>query len=249
MSEFTDVIRESTEKKTSQSTLTRGSDYVKLTNEHPTVIRILDSKPIISWTHFVKGHSAFPNANAGKGMSFTCLGKKECPVCQWNAKQEAKAKNRIGSRRVYTFNVLERTPVVKCPDCGAEHYSVKGNYPEDCQNPDCSASLLDIDAEPLDKIKIMQKGVTIANQFISLEEEFGEVTEYDIKMDTRGVGDQVSTTCVPKPQTTLNLEEIIGPDWREQLFDIVSLTSPKSVDDINRILAGEDFYTVFGKKD
>jgi len=253
MSEFSEAIKESTKPREKRERVSTGSDFIKLTPEHTTVIRILDSVPVISWSHFVpKKHVAFPNANAGKGMSFICPGRDVCPICDWNKQlraKEEKPKNLLNSRKVYTFNVLDRTPVVTCPNCGADYYETKAGFPEECSNPDCGASLVDVESGPRNKIQIFQKGIRIAEQFIAFEDEFGDINSYDIKLDTRGSGDQTSTICVPKPPTELNLDEILGENWQEKLYNIKEIVKPMDVANIQRILDGEDFYSVFKKKD
>lgn len=244
MSKFSDVIKDSN-KPRSKREFSTGSDFIRFTPDHTTVIRILDSVPVISWSHFVpKKHAAFPNANAGKGMSFMCPGRDTCPICDWTKKQAAEgSKNLLNARKVYTFNVLDRTPVASCPSCNVDHYEKnKSGFPEECN--DCGASLADIEAGPRNKIQIFQKGIRVAEQFISFEEEFGNVNSYDIKLDTRGSGDTTSTICVPKPPTELNLEEILGENWKDSLYNIKDIIKPMDSEKIKRILEGEDFYSV-----
>lgn len=69
-----------------------------------TQIRILDEQPFSRWTHWL------PAANAGKGVSITCIGK-DCPVCAIIKEDKAnKAKKpRFTSRKMHAINVLNRT--------------------------------------------------------------------------------------------------------------------------------------------
>lgn len=252
MGSFSETVKESTKPKEKGERVSTGADYIKLTSEHPTIIRVLDAKPVVSWSHFVpKKHSAFPNANSGKGMSFICPGISICPICEWNKQQKAKEdkpKNLLGSRKVFTFNVLDRTPVVVCPSCGAEYYESSTGFPEECSSDGCGTSLVDVEPQPRNKIQIFQKGVMVLNQFISFEEEFGDINSYDIKLDTRGTADQSNTICVPKPAVELDLEEVLGKDWQDQLYNIPERVKPMDVSNIERILGGEDYYSVFKKE-
>jgi len=250
MSQFSDAIIDSNKprEKTRNSV---GSDFVRLTSEHTTVIRVLDKFPVVTWSHYVpKKHSAFPNANAGKGMSFMCPGRDVCPICEWNRQQRAESGkerpiNLLNSRKVYTFNVIDRTQVVICPKCGMEYYEKnKSGFPEECSNPDCGASLVDVESQPRNKIQIFQKGIKVMEQFTALENEFGDVNTFDIKLDTMVNNDQTSTICVPKPPTKLNIKEILGGDWKENLYNIADVVKPMSVEDMNKILGGEDYYSV-----
>ncbi len=228
-----------------------ASDYIKLTNEHQTIIRVLDKDPEISWQHYIpKGHTAFPHANAGKGMSFTCPGFETCPICAWNKEQkkkDPKTTNLLKQRKVYTFNVLDRTPVVICPQCGAEAYESKNSFPTKCS---CGADLSKVEPQPRNKIQIMQKGQKIAQQFESFEKEpeLGELFTYDIKLDTRGEKTETMTTCVPKQKAKLDMEKIVGvKDWQTKLYNIKEIVTPLPIEALKRILNGEDYYTVFGK--
>ena len=249
MSEFGKTLDESNKRTSTRARY--GSDFVKVTSDHQTVIRVLDGKPEVNWSHFVpKGHHAFPNANAGKGMSFMCPGWDDCPICAWNRAQkkaDPKTKDTLNARKLYTFNVLDRTPVVFCPSCEAEHYEAGGSYPTECE---CGADLSEAEARPRNKIQIMQKGKRIVDQFKSFEEEpeLGDLKEYDIKLDTRGKGSESMTTCVPKQKTELDLAEVVGEGWEDKVYDIKQVTSPLPGDVIKRILNGEDYYTVLSSK-
>jgi len=247
MSEFGKVLEES-EKRQNSPKARFSSDFLKLTSDHSTTIRVLDEKPESSLQHFVpKRHHAFPNTNNGKGMSFMCPGRdKGCPLCEWNDKQRAKdpdTSDLLKPRRVYTFNVLDRTPVVVCPVCGVEYYATNNTYPEECE---CGQDITGIDPTPRNKIVIMQKGKRIIDQFKSFEAEpeLGNLCEYDIKIDTRGKGSDTMTTCVPKQKTKIDMEEAVGKDWRDSLFNIKELVKPLDPELTKRILNGEDYYSV-----
>jgi hypothetical protein len=241
MGSFSEIINDSVQEKPKKG----SSDFLRLTEEHQTVIRVLDKEPKVSWSHWVpRGNSAFPNTNGGKGMSFMCPGKDVCPICKWNA--EAKAKNPkdpnlIRARRVFTFNVLDRTPVITCPDCGVEHYRSKSGYPTGCE---CGGSLKGIEPEPRNKVQILQKGIKVIGQLTSFEEDpdFGDLRTYDIKIDTRGTGTETITNCSPKPKSELDGDAIFTED--NQPFDIDAIIKPLSAADMKRILQGESFFDV-----
>jgi hypothetical protein len=248
MSEFGKTLDESNKRPSTKAKY--GSDFIKIGSEHQTVIRVLDAKPEVSWSHFVpKGHHAFPNANAGKGMSFMCPGWDTCPICAWNKEQkkgDPKTKDVLNARKVYTFNVLDRTPVVTCPSCEAEHYESGNAYPSECE---CGADLSGVTPAPRNKLQIMQKGKRIIDQFKSFEEEpeLGDLKEYDIKLDTRGKGSESMTTCVPKQKSKLDLKKLVGEDWQSKLYDCKQIVAPLPAEAITRILNGEDYYTVLKK--
>jgi len=243
------------EENRAQARPTFSSNFLKLTAEHQTVIRILDEEPIVVFQHFVsKGHPSFPKANAGKGMSFSCPNdatNNTCPICAYNKKEWAidkKSPNVLKKRKTYAFNVLERTMVVVCPKCGNEMFESGKVFPDRCS---CGADLTKVDAAPRNKIMILQKGQTIIDQLDMYEKDpdLGDVRGYDIKIDTKGSGTKVVYTCVPKQVVTLNLEEILGADWETKLFDIKSIVAPMDIEKITRILNGEDWKAVFKPED
>lgn len=233
----------------SKGSVKKSSDFLKVTSEHQTVIRVLDSEPIVKWSHWVpKGHKQFPSTNKGKGMSFICPGIDICPICAWNKSQkeaDPTTKDVLPARKVFAFNVLDRTATVVCPSCGMEHYG-NPKFPTKCT---CGADLSKITSVPRNKVLILQKGRRIIDQLENLENdpEFGDLAGYDIKMDTRGTGVDSMTACLPKQKVALNYDEILGKSLNEAKYDIEEVMTPLEPDQITRILAGEDFYTVAGK--
>jgi len=109
----------------SKQNVTFTRDFLQLTDDHKTVIRVLDEKPHAFKQHYVpEGHKAFPNVNKGKGMSITCPGYDVCPICSWNKTQDKTSRLKLSTK--FAFNVLDRTPVITCPKCNAEHYEKGG---------------------------------------------------------------------------------------------------------------------------
>ncbi len=238
MGAFGDTVKSESKDKTK---MTFSSDYVKLTEDHQTVIRVLDKQPKSCWTHWIPPkHRAFPNANNGKGIGIICSGRDTCPVCLWNKDQQDEDK--LKARKVYSFNVLDRTPVATCT-CGAEYYEIKGNYPTDCA---CGKPLAGVSPSPRNKVQIMQKGRKIVDQLASFEEDadLGEVTGYDIKFDTRGKGGNSMTTCIPKQKAKIDLKKTLGEDWQNKLFNINKVIEPLSPELTERVLKGESYYSV-----
>jgi hypothetical protein len=247
MSEFSETVKDS---KVSKPRVTFSSDFIRITEDHQTTVRVLDAKPEIRWSHWIPPkHHAFPNVNASKGISIICPGLEICPICLWNKEQKSsdpKTKDLLRARKIYTFNVLDRTPVITCTNCEAEHYEMKGaGYAEECN---CGASLTDVEPAPRNKVQIMQKGIRIVDQLIAFEEEpdLGDVSTYDIKMDTRGKGGDAMTTCIPKQKTDLDLAGILGEEWETKKYDIKQTVAPLVPEQIMKILEGESYYNVAG---
>lgn len=81
----------------------KETNFVKLT-EGTHTIRLVDDAPKSRWSHWLT------QANAGKGLTVTCIGKG-CPVCteiREDKKNNVK-KPRYTSRKMHSINVLNRT--------------------------------------------------------------------------------------------------------------------------------------------
>jgi len=248
MTSFNDTVTEESKPKPK---VTFGSDYVRITSQHQTVLRVVDDAPTKSWQHFVpKGHKGFPNANNGNGIGVMCSGQNTCPVCAWNKSLPTDDSGLLKVRPVYSFNVIDRTPVKACPteDCGYVAYYENDTWVEDC--PTCGADLTSVVSAPKDKVQIMQKGITVIKQLATFEQDddLGDLSGYDVKFDTRGTGKDSVTTCIPKPSSE-SVADILGDNWKEQLYDVKEVTTPLAPADTKRILDGETFYNVVGKKD
>lgn len=245
MSEF-GIVNQANSK---QATVKRESDFIKLTNDHQTVVRVLDKQPVVSWSHWVpKNHHQFPTTNKGKGMSFVCPGIDICPICAWNKSQkeaDPTTTDLLKARKIFTFNVLDRTATVICPKCAMEHYA-NPKYPTKCT---CGTDISKVNPAPRNKVLIMQKGKRIIDQLENLENdpEFGDLGAYDIKCDTRGVGTDSMTACLPKQKVALDYPTILGKPVEEVKHNIAETMKPLAPEQISRILSGEDYYTVAGK--
>jgi hypothetical protein len=175
-----------------------------------------------------------------------CSGFDKCPICDWNKKQKVsdpKTKDLLKARQIYTFNVLDRTPTVVCPECNVEHYGTRNKFPEKCG---CSTDLSGVEVKPRNKIQIMQKGKRIVEQFEAFEKDtdFGSITTYDIKLDIKGKGSDSMTACIPKQPSNVDMKSLLGEDWEEKLYDVKKVVTPLAPEKVSRILNGESFYDV-----
>jgi hypothetical protein len=221
----------------------RGSNFLRLTKDNPSVIRILNAEPEVCWSHYIpKGFTATGSpVNNGKGGSYICSGQSTCPICEWNREHEDK---KLSVRRLFAVNVLDRTLVKKCPECSWHFTPIDDEYPAMCENAECGADLEDVEPESSNRVKLLMKGKTISDQFAAFEGEFGPVTKYDIKMITRGQGNQANITCISFPAEELDLEEELGEDWENFLFDLEEVVKPLPLETLEKIFSGEDYFEV-----
>jgi hypothetical protein len=175
------------------------------------VIRILDKDAKDIFTHWInKANVVCLNEDGGL--------EGECPICANNQrlmftyrenKEYRNAKGWSPSRQMFLVNVLDRTKIKVCPneECNAEVLDVVGSdgkrvFPTVC--PECGASLVSVEAMPLNKVKVLSRGVSLFNDLNMIEEtvldEDGNKigwTNYDIRIVTTGTDKESKHTAVP----------------------------------------------------
>jgi hypothetical protein len=170
--------------------------YLKFIEGYPSVVRILDNKAQHLRKHWINKLRT----------SILCLGTETCPICINNAGIRAENPKNFRSIRGYipiqnryVVNVLDRTPVVVDPDPehSEEYPSKQGDFP--AVSSDGQRSLVGIEPQPSNTIKLLERGRTLFEQFLALHQETGEfdddenlvsggITSFDLKLVTMGEG-------------------------------------------------------------
>jgi hypothetical protein len=205
----------------------------------PSTVRILDRHPYSVDSHF------FNNSKA----SVECLGD-ECPVCEINRKiyatnpEDFRDDPNYHARSVRFFvNVLDRTPAKICPNCSKE---VKSLNSPSC--PSCNSFITAVEAKPLNKVKILGKGVQLFEQLNSIEASvLGQdgsplgLSNYDLTLVPSGSGKK--TTITPIPDKSANDVIDLGD---KTLFDltkaIIKLTREEMID-LQKGISIKDIFT------
>jgi hypothetical protein len=165
----------------------------------PNIVRILDEDYVTADTHFVNR------------TSIACLGE-ECPICKNNRKiinenpetfRDVKGYYPRTTR--YFINVLDRTVAKICPKCGEEIKQV--NLPV-CPKAGCGAVIVDTPAAPLNKVKVLSKGVTLFEQLAAIElsilDDAGTprgLMDYDLVLISAGSGKTSTVTPIYSGRT------------------------------------------------
>ncbi len=225
--------------KTKNKSTFKRTEFISLPIGHHT-IRILSEKATMHDTHYVNN------------LTLKCLGE-DCPICANNKKmfmefgREAwKQKGFVSMRPMGYLNVLDRTPVKICPntECQEEVKKVGNRFPDTC--PKCNASLLTVQASPLNKVKVLSKGKKFFDQVefhdASTLDEATEtpigILNYDL--DILVIDKNTAPTVSPRPDKN---DVVVVPE--EALFDletsIVSLTS----DEMREVLRGTRLADIF----
>lgn len=232
MSPFSEEFKsyDETQKRTS-------AQYVKFTEDHRVVLRILDTHARTVWKHWLG------EANGGKGMMANCpntASNRICPVCKsldGLNNDDPKKQDRKAKRRFIT-NVLDRTPVTVCNSC---NNVVSGKV---C--PNCKADLKKHDFVPMNKVKILEGGPELFNRTLNAVEKIQaedfnvDITGYDINFTTTGKMRDRKIAALPQSPSELSEDAMNDPETDEpqKLYDLDLLSEPTSVEQIEMMLNG-----------
>jgi hypothetical protein len=203
-------------------------------------IRILDSNAYSVDVHYVGG------------INIQCLGE-DCPVCRnnkkiifENPKDFRNIKGYASRRQLFIVNVLDRSLVKICPNeaCKEEVKAINGIFPTQC--PKCGGLLHTVQPHPLNKVKILSKGVELFSSLNAFEVAINDaegnpigLTNFDIMLSVSGNKKESPT---PIPNTNANDVLEIPED---QLFDrekVVLKFSPEEIADLQRGVALRDIF-------
>ena len=184
----------------SSTTNTKKTEFFEL-SQGQHLIRILDSEATRIDTHWVNN------------ASIRCLGG-ECPICKdnftilrENPKNYRDIKGWNPARKTFFVNVFDKTLVKTCPVCGVDTKKNVNLYPSAC--PKCNAVITTTPEHPLNKIKLLSRGVQLfdfLNSMVtSILDEAGnirEVTSYDIILTVSGLDKERKVFPMPLPNNS-----------------------------------------------
>jgi hypothetical protein len=210
----------------------RKTDYLKLTEgEHR--VRILDNIETKHYTHYM-------------GYAYVaCLGE-DCPICQSNKKilyeHPDDYRNQRGwnpRRDRYYINVIDKTPVKVCANCGTE----SGTGFDSC--PKCGGVLGT--ASPANKVRVLTGSrnlfedlKVLSNTVRDDNDEILDIRTYDWTLVTRGQGREKTTTPSPRlmgqpnnpdynPEDLFDLSDVVIRLTPEEMLDVANGTSIKDI--------------------
>jgi len=175
----------------------RTSKYVKIVTGIPSVVQILDEKPVVIGKHWLVD-------STGRRIGLRCPGMEVCPSCARNRAlgYNKNHKDFIPLRRRYRVNVLDLTPSVVCPGCEAVY---PGKVSGKCTIDGCSEDLSSIEPAPLSEVRILERGVTLMTQIGALESIPHPLTgkeeslrSYPIMLIATGAGRDMVITAIPQ---------------------------------------------------
>lgn len=160
-------------------------------------------------THFVVS----PTTKA----TIKCLGE-DCPVCLNNRKiylEHPKNAYQIpgyfGKSDKYTLNVLDKTVIKVCSECGKEVFKVGTVFPPTC--PSCNTMITTIEEKPSNKVKLLQLSKTSAQQItdietatIDAESNIIPITSYDVIFKVSVSNGKKTVTPIAAPLSNAPVE-------------------------------------------
>ena len=197
-----------------------GSKYLKIVTGVPSVIQIMDDHPVLVGKHWMTD-------GAGRKIGLRCPGQDVCPICQRNAQigYNKDDPNYIPLQRRYRLNVLDLTPVVRCPECDAVYPATSNTKFKGCSNDACNARLDDVQSTPLKEVKILERGRRLMEQFNALEAVPHQFTgkpeslnTYPIMLVATGSGREMVITAIPQAMSD---EDLSAYEKYDLLGDLV----------------------------
>lgn len=220
-----------------------SSDYVKFEEGYRVVLRLLEDKSRVTWTHWLQ------EANAGKGLSAICPNTDKVKICPVEKELDQLANDdpRFNERKrkpKYIANVLDRTPVTFHESCSQVTPKGSGNK---CIH--CGESVAKNTFTPLNKVKILSGGPRLFRETLNGVEKLQQeelqlsITEYDIVFQTQGRGRDKRISAIPQTAEEFNDEWLVDPETNEpqRKFDLDTLSEPTTVEEIEAMMNGATF--------
>jgi hypothetical protein len=215
----------------------KKTEFMVVSNGAHT-IRVLQPTVKTVPTHFFKSNN----------VTVLCL-EDECPVCANNKKlimqfpdnfREQQGYNKVNWR--FFINVLDKTPAKTCVKCGREN--------KDLRQTICTCGEILPEAKPINKVKVLSKGLTLRDDLGSVEKAILDNTgtpiglmNYDIVLMVTGAGTR-DAKVTPVPRTEAN-EPI--PEGLE-LFDLDKATIVVNAEEMLDIQRGISLKDIFAAR-
>lgn len=212
------------------TTNTKRTEFFEL-SQGQHLIRILDKVATRIDTHWVNN------------ASIRCLGE-ECPICKdnfiilrENPKNYRDIKGWNPARKTYFVNVLDKTGVKTCPSCSTDVKKNGATYPAAC--PKCSTMITTTAEHPLNKVKILSRGVqlfdylnSMVSSVLDADGNIRDINTYDIVLTVSGEGKE--RKVFPMPLTANSEPVTLGEDALFDLNRAVVTLNPAEIKELQR---------------
>jgi len=217
----------------------KKTEYLKLTpGTH--IIRIIEEAGRKYYQHWM-------------GAGVECLGE-DCPQCKLNRqiiddiggeyesayKEARKVEGFVPRQPRGAVNVLDRTPIKICTNCGHENRPISNVHPAVCS--ECGQSILSIEPHVTNKVKVFSRAATVFEQIDDLDKSVLDenkepvgVRNFDIALHV--VGNQT----VPVPTENRDVVEF----EEESLFDLDRVAVSLTVEEMEKRMRGVSLSEIF----
>lgn len=220
------------------------SKYVRLDERKPVIVQILQEEsptPDGYYKFWVKD-------STGQFVAYVSPGYNTCPLTQRNIAVGKDSKQYIRPTHKYAINVLDITPVIRCPECNTPHRpdDLATNTENLCSN--CSTVIDKIKPEPCNEVRILERGVQLFGQLGGLagDEEKNippqvlnaegtplKINQYPVTITRIGTGSKTNYTVIPHPGHPGTVDP---DDYTDNLLDIPDLGFDLSPSEILAII-------------
>lgn len=185
------------------------------------------------------------------GATVLCLGD-DCPACKVNRelylKEGKDAKNNPAyhtRRQVFYWNVFDKTPVKVCQKCGHENKKVGNNWIPTCQK---CGEVLTVKDQPLNKIKVLNKGVQFADLLNGYEVSIldTEMNPLDTKSYDYMIMVDSTKKATPAPMPHLNQPLVLTEE--QVKYDLPNVPMKVSADEMRSLLRGVSLRDIFNAR-
>lgn len=206
-------------------------------------IRILTPMAVLKFMHFLK-----------RKYAVECLGG-DCPVCSYNKDLIQQYPDNFrdqpgynGKSRRHYVNVLDRTEVKVCTNCGEETKAdMTGAFPNVCSA--CGTIITEVTPAPSNRVKVMSASETFMSQLVGFEQatkdKNGEPLgwcNFDFQIMVNMVNKRKNPTPSPDRSATDSVEELYN---EEDLFDLDKALIHLEADEIKDLLKGVSLSDIF----
>lgn len=238
------------------------SRFMRLDEGRPVTVQVLERQATGYWKFWF-------NDSSGRRVAWAAQDGEMCPISQRNAelRQSDPVNGRnhpdyIKPQRQFAVNVLDVTPMIICGECGGAY------FPQEKQKTcDCGASLAGIKPQPLNMVRVLERGQKLFQALETLgtgtpvKDENGDLTgeyipivpdpndpeknlplhKFCVQIVRSGQRQQTVTNPIPMPHLpVVDLEE-----YEDQLYDLPlrpNITYEDLVRVVNRTASLSDIY-------
>ena len=213
----------------------KRTEFLKLTPGTHTV-RIVQKVPKKYYQHWFGG-------------GVECLGE-ECPQCAQNQRiiddnngdydVAKKVEGFVKRDARGAVNVVDRTPIKICPECGAENRPTNNEFPSACWS--CTTLITDVAPKVTNNVKVFSRAASVFDQLYDLDKHTLDkegnvvgINNFDVSLYI------VGNNCVPVPTEN---REVLEVD-ESKFYDLEKVALKLSAEEMTQRMKGVSIKEIF----